>query len=67
MNFHFYTDARTWPRLAAVGERLWSDPDTDIKAAETRFYRHRNRLVDRGLKPEALSPVWCAQNEGLCL
>lgn len=60
-------DSRTWPRLAAVAERLWADPETDIKAVETRFYRHCNRLEDRGLKPEALAPVYCTQNEGQCL
>ncbi|XP_021693811.1 chitooligosaccharidolytic beta-N-acetylglucosaminidase [Aedes aegypti] len=59
-------DSRTWPRLAAVGERLWANPEQDASKAEGRFYRHRERLITRGLKPEAVTPKWCEQNEGEC-
>ncbi|XP_055546906.1 chitooligosaccharidolytic beta-N-acetylglucosaminidase [Wyeomyia smithii] len=59
-------DSRTWPRLAAVGERLWADPTMDATKAEGRFYRQRDRLIKRGLSPEAVTPFWCEQNEGEC-
>ncbi|XP_029723474.2 chitooligosaccharidolytic beta-N-acetylglucosaminidase [Aedes albopictus] len=59
-------DSRTWPRLAAVGERLWANPLQDASKAEGRFYRHRERLITRGLRPEAVAPKWCEQNEGEC-
>ncbi|GJQ68253.1 hypothetical protein Trydic_g16861 [Trypoxylus dichotomus] len=59
-------DSRVWPRAAAAAERLWSDPDDTPAEAEPRFYQHRNRLVDRGIKAEALAPTWCVQNEGNC-
>ncbi|XP_037028823.1 chitooligosaccharidolytic beta-N-acetylglucosaminidase [Bradysia coprophila] len=59
-------DERTWPRAAAVAERLWSDPDTDATIAEQRFYRHRERLVDRGVRAEAVTPRYCVLNEGEC-
>ncbi len=32
---------RIWPRLSAVAERLWSDPDTGWKEAEDRLAQHR--------------------------
>ncbi|XP_059617121.1 chitooligosaccharidolytic beta-N-acetylglucosaminidase [Phlebotomus argentipes] len=56
----------TWPRTAALGERLWSNPDTGANLAETRFYRHRDRLVTREIRAEAVAPKWCVQNEGQC-
>ncbi|XP_055587390.1 chitooligosaccharidolytic beta-N-acetylglucosaminidase [Uranotaenia lowii] len=59
-------DSRTWPRLAAVAERLWSDPQLDASKVEGRFYRHRERLIARGLNPEAVTPSWCVQNESEC-
>ncbi|KAK5642308.1 hypothetical protein RI129_008475 [Pyrocoelia pectoralis] len=59
-------DNRIWPRAAAAAERLWSNPDDGTASAESRFYRHRERLVTRGIKPEALAPRWCVQNEGEC-
>ncbi|KRT82067.1 glycoside hydrolase, partial [Oryctes borbonicus] len=46
-------DPRVWPRAAAAAERLWSDPEDTSGEAEPRFYQHRNRLVDRGIKAEA--------------
>lgn len=59
-------DNRVWPRAAAAGERLWSDPDSGTASAEARFYRHRERLISRGVQAEALAPRWCYQNEGEC-
>ncbi|KAF5294923.1 hypothetical protein FQR65_LT10635 [Abscondita terminalis] len=59
-------DNRIWPRAAAAAERLWSNPDTSTAQAEQRMYRHRERLVSRGIQAEALAPRYCYQNEGEC-
>ncbi|PSN48529.1 Chitooligosaccharidolytic beta-N-acetylglucosaminidase [Blattella germanica] len=59
-------DAKVWPRAAAAAERLWSNPDTNSLSAEARFYRHRNRLVTRGIKADALIPAYCYLNDGEC-
>lgn len=59
-------DDRVWPRTAAAAERLWSDPATSTAEAEYRFYRHRERLVSRGIRADSVSPRWCLQNEGEC-
>ncbi|XP_056632229.1 probable beta-hexosaminidase fdl isoform X2 [Diorhabda sublineata] len=66
-------DARLWPRAAAFGERMWSDPQIDISTFSipedvyTRLNTHRDRLVKRGIRAEALWPEWCSQNPGMCL
>ncbi|XP_035776083.1 chitooligosaccharidolytic beta-N-acetylglucosaminidase-like isoform X2 [Anopheles albimanus] len=59
-------DGRIWPRAAAAAERLWSDPYSTAQEAEGRFYRHRNRLISRGIQPDAVISKWCEQNEGQC-
>ncbi|XP_064211349.1 fused lobes isoform X3 [Tribolium castaneum] len=66
-------DTRLWPRAAAFAERVWSDPQLDVTSftiqedVYTRLNTHRDRLVARGLGAEAMWPVWCAQNPGMCL
>lgn len=65
-------DARLWPRSSALGERLWSDPDTESHYAiskETfkRFSIFRNRLVQLGIKAEPIFPKYCAQNQDECV
>ncbi|XP_018025934.1 chitooligosaccharidolytic beta-N-acetylglucosaminidase [Hyalella azteca] len=59
-------DGRFWPRGAALGERLWSDPDHDWRDAEYRMVNHRQRLVKRGVQADRLQPEWCHQNQGRC-
>ena len=41
-------DATVWPRLAAIGERLWSDVD-DVDAARPRLEAFRCLLLERGV------------------
>ncbi|XP_018321512.1 probable beta-hexosaminidase fdl isoform X2 [Agrilus planipennis] len=66
-------DARLWPRTSAFAERVWSDPEKDVKmytikeSVYTRLTIQRDRLISRGLGAEALWPLWCSQNPGLCL
>ena len=61
-------DARVWPRTAAVGERLWSDPvKGSTVEAEPRMQAHIDRLQRRSIQPEAVAPQWCNQHEGQCL
>ncbi|XP_072160633.1 chitooligosaccharidolytic beta-N-acetylglucosaminidase isoform X1 [Bemisia tabaci] len=59
-------DSRLWPRVAALAERLWSDPQEGWESAEHRFLHHRERLVQRGLRADSVEPEWCYQNEGSC-
>eukprot|EP01059_Diplonema_ambulator_P022935 TRINITY_DN382_c0_g1_i1.p1 TRINITY_DN382_c0_g1~~TRINITY_DN382_c0_g1_i1.p1 ORF type:complete len:605 (+),score=248.79 TRINITY_DN382_c0_g1_i1:72-1886(+) len=51
-----------WPRAAALAERLWSDPDSNWKAADPRMQTHRDRLAQKGIITAALQPQWCIQN-----
>jgi hypothetical protein len=56
-----------FPRAAAMGERLWSNPSSGFYAAEQRMLEHRRRLVEqRGVNADALQPEWCRQNAGQC-
>lgn len=59
-------DARLWPRVSALAERLWSDPDSNWRDAESRMLLHRQRLVQHGIQAELLEPQWCLQNEDQC-
>jgi len=58
--------SKLWPRVSALGERLWSDPSSGWKSAEVRMINQRERLVGRGIAADALQPEWCHQNDGLC-
>merc|ERR550532_1405366 len=57
---------KLWPRVSALGERLWSEPETNWKQAELRMLDQRARQVERGTPADALQPEWCRQNEALC-
>nr|CAD7414957.1 unnamed protein product [Timema poppensis] len=59
-------DGRLWPRSSAMAERLWSNPAEGWREAEYRMLHHRERLVQRGVQPESLEPLWCLQNQGYC-
>lgn len=63
---HHTLDGRIWPRLSALGERLWSNPSTSWREAESRMLIHRERLVENGIAAESLQPQWCLQHEGEC-
>ncbi|KAL3275102.1 hypothetical protein HHI36_019873 [Cryptolaemus montrouzieri] len=58
--------SRTWPRAAAAAERLWSNSQLRSHQVQARFYRHRERLVTRGIFADAVIPKWCYYNEGQC-
>ncbi|XP_039295029.1 chitooligosaccharidolytic beta-N-acetylglucosaminidase [Nilaparvata lugens] len=59
-------DGRVWPRLAALAERLWTNPSTPWQDAEFRMLAQRERLVRMNIEAEALEPEWCRQHEGDC-
>ncbi|XP_059612996.1 chitooligosaccharidolytic beta-N-acetylglucosaminidase-like [Phlebotomus argentipes] len=59
-------DARLWPRVSALAERLWSDPATNFRGVERRLLLHRRDLVDFGIDAESVQPEWCLQNPFYC-
>ncbi|PSN40104.1 putative beta-hexosaminidase fdl [Blattella germanica] len=62
-------EMKLWPRTAAFAERMWSDPNTEetLRGAHGRLAMHRERLVGRGIKSDAMWPEWCTHNPHLCL
>ncbi|XP_032306984.1 probable beta-hexosaminidase fdl isoform X2 [Drosophila ananassae] len=62
-------DNRLWPRSAGVAERLWTDPNEKVVSPKVfrRISLFRNRLVELGIRAEALFPKYCAQNPGECI
>lgn len=60
-------DGKVWPRAAAAAERLWTNSQSRRYISdENRFYRQRERLLDHGIKADAVAPRWCTQNDGGC-
>jgi len=59
-------DTIYWPRTSALGERMWSDPNTNFRGAENRMLLHRQFLVQYGINAEAIQPEWCLRNLGEC-
>ncbi|KAI7928640.1 beta-hexosaminidase subunit beta [Pyricularia oryzae] len=61
-------DSIIWPRANAAGEVLWSgriDPATGQNRSQLeaipRLSEMRERLVARGVRPAALTQLWCTQ------
>ncbi|KAI9581797.1 chitooligosaccharidolytic beta-N-acetylglucosaminidase [Glossina fuscipes] len=63
----FGVESRIWPRAGAAAERLWSNPKSGSYQAQYRFYRYRQRLISRGIRPDAIIPKWCILNENHCM
>lgn len=59
-------DTKLWPRAASMAEVVWSEPSTDWKAAEVRFFVQNQRLRQLGLGSEATSPEWCLYQQETC-
>lgn len=59
-------DIRIWPRAAAMAEVVWSEPTTDWKAAEVRYFVHRERLVQLGIHAQSEVPEWCLNKQESC-
>lgn len=60
-------EVRLWPRVAAMAERLWSDPDDfDLAEVFSRISSHRERLVAKNINSDAIWPEWCWRNPRLC-
>jgi len=63
-------EGKLFPRISAVGERLWSGPNenwkNDYMEVEIRMVAHRQLLVDRGIEADALQPEYCLLSEGSC-
>ena len=63
-------EGKLFPRISAVGERLWSGPNenwkNDYMKVEIRMVAHRQLLVDRGIEADALQPQYCLLSEGSC-
>ncbi|GAB0100864.1 hypothetical protein DMENIID0001_169610 [Sergentomyia squamirostris] len=60
-------DSRLWPRLSALAERLWTDPDTNFRQVERRILHHLRDLINAGIDAESIQPEWCIQNPHYCL
>ncbi len=63
---HNTLDSRLWPRLSALAERLWTDPETSWTFADSRMLMHHKRLLENGIEADRLQPEWCLQNEREC-
>ncbi|CAG0920496.1 unnamed protein product [Notodromas monacha] len=59
-------EAKIWPRLAGLAERLWTNPSRDSFYAWDRVNLQAERLALRGVKGDQLQPKWCLLNPGVC-
>lgn len=58
---------RLWPRVAAMAERLWSDPSrVDKNDVYSRISAHRERMIARDIECDAIWPEWCKENPNRC-
>lgn len=63
-------ESKSWPRVSAMAERLWSDPitphnneeDTSVK----RINIQRKRMADLGVRADPIQPQFCMQDESAC-
>lgn len=62
----YVMDSRLWPRASALAERLWTDPISTWRDAESRMLNHHRRLIENGISAERLQPEWCSQHNGNC-
>lgn len=62
--------AKTWPLVSALAERLWSDPTEDpqhqANPAVNRLSVHRGRMVNRGTRADPLEPEICLHDQRAC-
>lgn len=63
-------DAKSWPRVSAMAERLWTDPITPVNFAEDtavkRINIQRKRMADLGVRADPIQPQYCMQDESAC-
>jgi hexosaminidase len=64
-------DQMLWPRLAALGELVWSGnsySNGTSRASEfrDRIFSFRERLVARGVNAVPLGPKYCLRHPGAC-
>lgn len=59
-------DVKIWPRAAAFAERVWSNPDDRTQAVRYRLLQQRRRLLQLGIKADAILQEWCKDNENWC-
>ncbi|CAG0918897.1 unnamed protein product [Notodromas monacha] len=59
---------RLFPRVAALGERLWTRPANGTRRDQDawRLQAHGTRMKSLGILGDALLPQYCMQNEGKC-
>lgn len=70
----FDTDAnglqsKSWPRVSALAERLWTDPIFSSQGMDTATKRiniHRQRMVDLGVRADPIQPKYCMHDESAC-
>lgn len=60
--------AKAWPRVSALAERLWTDPHHDNleDTSAKRINIHRKRMVDLGTRADPIQPQYCLQDESAC-
>ncbi|KAK7071899.1 Chitooligosaccharidolytic beta-N-acetylglucosaminidase-like [Halocaridina rubra] len=62
-------EPKTWPRVSAMAERLWSDPAQPLKGndfTQQRLSKQRQRMVSRGIRADPVQPEYCLHDESAC-
>ncbi len=47
-------ESKLFPRAAALGERLWTNPTTGFYEAEPRMTQQNHRMMMRGIQADAI-------------